>query len=59
MLATSETTAAVQFHKIPFPDFAFDKLLSIFHLYAIVSGMPESVKEYAATKKFNYAGVNL
>ncbi len=48
--ATNETAALKQFHQIPFPDFAFDKLLSLFHLYAVIGGMPEIVSEYAATK---------
>ena len=48
--AIGETTALEQLHTIPFNDFAYNKLLSLFHTYAIIGGMPEIVKKYAETK---------
>ncbi len=50
LLAIGETVAVEQFNKLPFADFAFDKLLSLFHLYAIIGGMPEIVQAYAKDK---------
>jgi len=31
---------------IPFPDYAHDKLLSLFRLYTLIGGMPEAVQNY-------------
>jgi uncharacterized protein len=56
LLATGENIAAEQFHKIPFEDFAFDKLISLFHLYAIIGGMPEIVQAYAKDKNIAALG---
>ena len=56
LLAIGETIAAEQFHVIPFADFAFDKLLSLFHLYAIIGGMPEVVQSYAKDKNITTLG---
>jgi uncharacterized protein len=56
LLAIGETMAAEQFHKIPFEDFAFDKLISLFHLYAIIGGMPEIVQAYAKDKNITTLG---
>ncbi len=55
LVAVNEKMAAEYYHKIPFADLAYDKLLSLFHLYAIIGGMPEIVKKYASTK--NIAGL--
>jgi uncharacterized protein len=56
LLAIEETMAAEQFHKIPFEDFAFDKLISLFHLHAIIGGMPEIVQAYAKDKNITTLG---
>lgn len=48
--ATGETSALVQVNSIPLKDFAHEKLLTLFHTYALIGGMPEIVKEYAETK---------
>ena len=56
LLAIGETVAAEQLHNIPFADFAFDKLISLFHLYAIIGGMPEIVQSYAADKNITTLG---
>ncbi len=50
LAAIGETTALQQLHTIPLNDFAYNKLLALFHTYAILGGMPEVVKNYAATK---------
>lgn len=44
--AMGETEALNQIENIPIPDFAHDKLLSLFHNYALIGGMPEVVKNY-------------
>ncbi|MEO7309108.1 MAG: AAA family ATPase [Chitinophagaceae bacterium] len=54
--ATDETAAIEQFNKIPFPDFAFEKLLGLFHWCAVIGGMPEIVNEYATTKNLTDLG---
>jgi uncharacterized protein len=56
LLAIDETMAAEQLHRIPFEDFAFDKLISLFHLYAIIGGMPEIVQAYAKDKNITTLG---
>jgi uncharacterized protein len=48
--ALGETAALEQLHKIPFPSFAQEKLIQLFHLYAIIGGMPEIVQHYASHK---------
>ncbi len=45
-----ETTAIEAIHKIPLPAFAFEKLMSLFHTYALIGGMPEVVKNYIQNK---------
>jgi predicted AAA+ superfamily ATPase len=44
--ALGEVQALEQLIKIPFPDFAFDKLLQLFRTYCITGGMPEIVQQY-------------
>ena len=48
--AIGETQALKQLKTIPLKKFAHDKLLKLFHTYALIGGMPEIVKEYAETK---------
>lgn len=45
--AIDEQGALEQMHNVPFPTFAFAKVLQLFHQYAIVGGMPEIVQRYA------------
>lgn len=47
--ATGEHSALEQLQHIPCNDFAHDKLMSLYHRYALIGGMPEIVEEYAAT----------
>ncbi len=48
--AIGEKAALEQMNKIPIKSFAHEKLLTLFHTYALIGGMPEIVKEYAANK---------
>jgi uncharacterized protein len=50
LLALGETEACKAMQTVPVPDFAHDKLLQLFHLYALVGGMPEVVAHYAAQR---------
>jgi uncharacterized protein len=38
--------------QIPLPSFTHDKLLYLFHIYALIGGMPEIVNAYAQEKDF-------
>jgi predicted AAA+ superfamily ATPase len=53
--ATGEEQALEYYHTVPLPDFAFPKLLKLFHKYALVGGMPEIIKHYA--EKQDIAGL--
>jgi len=44
--AMGENQALQMYETIPLPDFAFDKLLSLFHAYTLIGGMPEVVAKY-------------
>ena len=46
LAATGEDQARKYYHTIPFPDFAFEKLLKLFHRYTLIGGMPEIIKNY-------------
>jgi len=48
--AINETAALEQIQMIPMNDFAYEKLLRLFHVYALIGGMPEIVSEYAESK---------
>lgn len=48
LAATGEEQAARTLGTVPFPDYAFDRLLALFHRYTLVGGMPEVVERYAA-----------
>lgn len=48
--AIGELPALEQINHIPLKSFAHEKLLILFHTYALIGGMPEIVKEYAETK---------
>ena len=50
LLALDETAAYEQLEKVPFQAFAHDRLIALFHTYAIVGGMPEVVAQYARHK---------
>lgn len=48
LAAMGETTALEQLKHTPVQPFAHDKLLALFHTYALIGGMPEVIAHYAA-----------
>ena len=50
--ALGETAALEQLRKIPFQQFAHNKLIKLYHQYAIIGGMPEVVNNYVKHKDF-------
>ncbi len=50
LLAIGETAAAQQLQQIPAASFAHEKLFSLFHIYALIGGMPEAVQHYSDHK---------
>jgi uncharacterized protein len=50
LAALNETAALEQLQKIPMATFAHTKLLQLFHIYALIGGMPEIVQHYAQHK---------
>jgi predicted AAA+ superfamily ATPase len=48
--AIGETEALKQLNQIPLKNFAYEKLLRLFHAYALIGGMPEIVQTYAQSK---------
>ena len=48
--AMKEKNSLQQLEKIPFDSFAYNKLLGLFHTYALIGGMPEVVKNYVGNK---------
>lgn len=47
--ALGEIAALEQMSQVPLQSFAHDKLLKLFHTYALIGGMPEIISEYSAT----------
>jgi predicted AAA+ superfamily ATPase len=50
--ALGESAALEQLNNIPFQNFAHEKLIALYHQYAIIGGMPEVVKHYAKHKDY-------
>lgn len=48
--AMKETAALEQLRQVPVAPFAHQKLLSLFHTYALIGGMPEAVQHYSTNK---------
>jgi len=48
--AVNENQALAQYNNVPLPAFAYNKLLQLFHSYALIGGMPEVVAKYAENK---------
>jgi predicted AAA+ superfamily ATPase len=46
-----DAAALEAFREVPVPYYAYEKLLTYFHLYALIGGMPEITSEYAATHR--------
>ena len=57
LMAIGHTEAIKQFQIIPINGFAHEVLLSLFHQYTIIGGMPEIIKKYVEDK--NYSNLNL
>ena len=51
--AMNEKTAMQYLEQIPAPAFTHDKLLTLFHTYALIGGMPEVVANYCQYKDLN------
>jgi len=51
--AIGETVPLQAYNTVPIPDYAYQKLLSLFHRYVLIGGMPEAVKIYAETRDLN------
>lgn len=45
--ALGEQAASDMYQQIPLPAYAHEKILSLFHRYAVLGGMPEAVRLYA------------
>ena len=50
LVALGEEEAVQLYHQVPLPNYAFPKLLKLFHKYALIGGMPEVVEEYIKEK---------
>jgi predicted AAA+ superfamily ATPase len=50
MEALGEKEALKIINTTPFPDYAFQKLLKLFHTYSLIGGMPEIVSKFRETK---------
>ena len=57
LMAIGHTEAIKQFQTVPINGFAHEVLLSLFHQYTIIGGMPEIIKKYVEDK--NYSNLNL
>jgi predicted AAA+ superfamily ATPase len=52
LIALDKKIAIKAFHQVPISDIAQNTLFDLFHLYALVGGMPEVVKIYIKTTSF-------
>ena len=50
LLAMGEEQALEQYNNVPIKDFAHEKLIKLFHTYALIGGMPEIVSNYIKNK---------
>jgi predicted AAA+ superfamily ATPase len=48
--AMDEREAINYLQQVPAPTFTHDKLIQLFHTYALIGGMPEVIKEYSENK---------
>jgi len=46
LMACGEEEAVKLYRQVPMPDYAFPKLLKLFHRYVLIGGMPEVVKRF-------------
>ncbi|MFH0762037.1 MAG: DUF4143 domain-containing protein [Bacteroidota bacterium] len=45
-----DTNSLELYREIPFPNYGYEKLLKLFHLYCLVGGIPEVVESFASTR---------
>ncbi|MDR0541008.1 MAG: AAA family ATPase [Dysgonamonadaceae bacterium] len=50
LAAMGENQALKLYNTVPTPDFAFEKLLQLFHTYTLIGGMSEVVKSYVENR---------
>jgi len=50
LAAMGEFQTLAAYGEVPVPPYAHEKLLALFHRYALLGGMPEAVRVYAQTK---------
>jgi uncharacterized protein len=55
--ALEEKQALIAFRQIPVPDFAYSRLLKLFHQYTLIGGMPEVVQNYVVNRDLSLLGV--
>ena len=48
--AIDETLALEELQKVPLKSYAYNRLLSLFHTYALLGGMPSVIQQYAKQK---------
>lgn len=50
--AAGESAAADLLSQVPLPDYAYPKLLQLFHTYALIGGMPEIIQQFVEHQDF-------
>jgi predicted AAA+ superfamily ATPase len=50
LMVLDDPASLEAFREVPVPYYAYEKLLTSFHLYALIGGMPEITGEYAANR---------
>ncbi len=56
LLAMNEREALKELRNVPLNSYAFDKLLKLFHVYALIGGMPEIVSDYSKNEDLTELG---
>lgn len=54
--ALNEDMAIEQLQKVPLNEYAYSKILSLFHTYALIGGMPEIVEHYSKHRDITALG---
>ncbi len=56
LMAMNEIEALKELKNVPLNSYAFDKLLKLFHIYALIGGMPEIVSDYSKNEDLTELG---
>lgn len=56
LLAMNEDLAANELSNVPLKAFTHEKLLSLFHIYVLIGGMPEVIRHYSINRNFSALG---